>query len=199
MTSGSRRWVLALAATGLLAVPHGLRAQAAPLVVEVRTGASVPLADFEDGTGVGEGASPGVSFGVRFAASGSGRRTLYAGFAQHRFGCEDAGCPADGRYVATTLEAGIRLNLLTRGHVIPWLQVGGVTARVESPGVPGSPPGVSERGYGGELGLGIHVGTWSAVALSPGVRVSSTSVDLPGGTALRMRTLIADLGLSLAF
>ncbi|MGD8321209.1 MAG: hypothetical protein PVJ02_12155 [Gemmatimonadota bacterium] len=180
-------------------VPARAGAQAAPLVVEARVGAAVPVGRFSTGTRLGEGVTAGASMGVDFAVSGSGRRTWYAGFSQHRFACTDAGCPSGGRYVATTVDAGFRVNLLTRGSVIPWIRFGGITTRVESPGLPGSPEGVSRRGYGGEAGLGIYAGMWSALALNPGIRIQAVNTELPGGALLRMRFLVADLGFSLAF
>ncbi|HZD04558.1 MAG TPA: hypothetical protein VE173_06560, partial [Longimicrobiales bacterium] len=198
VVSSSRGIVIGLVAVGSL-LPATLRAQAAPLVVEFQGGAAVPVGDLADGTGPGEGVTAGASFGVHFAASGQGRRTLYVGFSQHRFGCTEAGCPPAGRYVATTLDFGFRLNLLTRGAVIPWVRVGGLTMRVETPTLPSGPAGVSDRGYGGEVGLGVYVGAWSSVALNPGVRISAVGTRLPGGQELDMRFVVADLGLSLAF
>ena len=179
--------------------PAAIRAQAAPLVVEVRAGASIPFGEFSSGSRVGEGAASGPSFGVRLAMSGSGRRTLYGGFSQHRFACEDAGCPKGSDFVATGVDAGIQVNLLTRGSIVPWLRLGGLTTRVESPGLPGSPGGVSSLGWGGEVGLGIYLGATSPVALNPGIRMVAVNTELPGGSLLRMRYIAADLGLALAF
>ena len=199
MTSGSRGIVLRVVVAGIAVLPVRVMAQAAPLVVEVRSGASVPVADLANGSDPGEGVTAGASFGVDFAVSGRGRRTIYAGFSQHRFACADAGCAAGGHFVATSLDLGFRLSLLTRGPVIPWVRLGGVTLRMETPELPDSPAGVSDRGYGGEVGAGLYIGTWSAVAVNPGVRFTTVSTRLPGGADLGMRFLVADLGVSLAF
>lgn len=199
MTFGPRRIVLALAAVGAPLTPRCALAQSSPLVLEVRAGSTIPVGAFSNGSAPGEGASAAPSFGVDFAASGSGRRTIYAGFGQQRFGCEDAGCRAGGRYVATSLDAGVRVSLLTRGAVNPWVRAGGVTTRVESPGLADGDAGVSDRGYGGEVGLGVYVGAWSAVAFNPGIRFTTVTVTLPGGEDLRLRYVVADLGLALAF
>ncbi len=144
MRSGSRGTVLCAIASVIAFLPTPAAAQAAPLVVEVRSGASVPVADLAGGTDPGEGVSTGASFGVDFAVSGHGRRTLYAGFSQHRFACADAGCEAGGHFVATTLDLGFRFSLVTRGPVIPWVRLGGVTLRVETPELPRE-PGRRER------------------------------------------------------
>lgn len=199
MTSGPRRIVLALAALTALSTPWRAAAQSSPLVVEVRGGSSIPVGGLAHGTGPGEGTTAGPSFGVDFAASGAGRRTIYLGFSQNRFGCREAGCSRDGRYVATSLDAGVRISLLTRGPVNPWLRLGGLTTVLEARDLPGSDAGVSDRGYGGEVGFGVYIGAWSAVALNPGVRFSTAKVGLPGGADLRLRYVVADLGLSLAF
>ncbi len=199
MTSGSRGIVLSLIAAWTVLAPGILPAQAAPLVVEVRGGAAVPVSSLASGTAPGEGVTAGASFGVDFALSGQGRRTIYAGFSQHRFACFDAGCPAGGRYVATSLDLGFRLSVITHGPVIPWVRLGGTTMLVETPVLPDGPAGVSDRGYGGEVGMGVYVGAWSSIALNPGVRFTTASTRLPGGDDLTLRFVVADLGLSLAF
>lgn len=189
-----------LAVLALPFTPSQAHAQASPLVIEVRGGTSIPLGGFSTGTAPGQGTTMAPSFGVDFTASGSGRRSIYLGFSQQRFGCQDAGCPSGGgRYVATSLDAGVRISLLTRGPVNPWLRLGGVSLRMETPSITNGPAGVSDRGYGGEVGFGVYVGAWSAVALNPGVRFTTAKVRLPGGQDLTLRYLVADLGFSLAF
>jgi len=88
---------------------------------------------------------------------------------------------------------------VTRGSVIPWIRLGGTTLRMETPALPDGPAGVSDRGYGGEVGVGVYVGAWSSVALNPGVRFTAAGTRLPGGNDLTLRFVVADLGLSLAF
>lgn len=191
-------------------LPASLMGQDASLAVEVLGGASVPVASFNLGTAVGEGTSFGPSFGVLLTLTGVGRRTTYVGFSQHRFGCVDAGCPQDGEYVATGMNAGFRFTLVRSGPVRPWLSVGGFTTRVESPGVHGmhtgagspssdSPAGVSSLGYGAEAGVGLYIGAGRAVALDPQVRFATVGVDLPGEQRLTLRTVVASLALVLAF
>jgi len=199
VTSGSRGIVPTVVAAGIALAPGLLQAQAAPLVVEVRGGAAVPVSTLATGIAPGEGVKAGPSFGVDFAMSGRGRRTVYAGFSQHRFACDGAGCPSGESYVATALDVGLRLSMVTRGSVIPWIRLGGTTLRMETPALPDGPAGVSERAYGGEVGLGVYLGAWSSVALNPGVRFTTAKTRLPGGDDLTLRFLVADVGLSLAF
>jgi len=194
----SRMAHAAVAALSAL-LPSAVSAQSAPLVIEMRGGVATPVGSFSDGTAPGEGATSGVSMGLDLAFSGSGRRTFYVGFSQHRFACEAGGCTSGGEFVATGFDAGFRFNLLTRGTVIPWLRVGAVTSRVESPGLDTSAPGLGGTGYGGEVGVGVYLGAWSSVAFNPGVRLTRVNTDLPGDVVLRMRYVVADLGLSLAF
>jgi hypothetical protein len=188
---------LALATAGALPVAAG--AQDASLAVEVLGGGAVPVASFASGDAVGEGTDTGASLGVRFTMTGQGRRTTYLGFGQHRFGCVAAGCPTDGSYVATGVEAGFRIKLLQRGSVLPWVSLGGLTTRVESPGLPQSPSGVSSLGYGGEAGAGLYIGAGHAVAVNPQVRFATVGVDLPGQRRLTLRYVVATVGLVLAF
>ena len=181
------------------AVPGVAKAQSSPLVVEVRGGASTAVAHFRTGTRVGEGARSGPSLAVTFIFSGEGRRSTYVGFSQERFACAAAGCPAGHPYIATGFDGGFRLSLCSRCSVSPWLRIGGLTTRVESPGVPGSPTGVSKLAFGGEAGFGIYLGAWRSVALDPGFRFAAVNTRLPGGSLLRMRYAVFDLGLVLAF
>ena len=175
-----------------------MQAQGAPLTVEARAGAAVPLGAFADGSGLGEGTSAGVAFGVEVTVGG-GWRTLYAGFSQLRFGCQDAGCPEGKSYVATGVDMGLRLTPI-RGHaVLPWVGVGGSTTRVESPGVDGSPAGTSSLGFGVELSGGVYVGVARGLALTPAVRWRKADTELPGGASLPLQHLIVDVGLALTF
>ena len=174
-------------------------AQEAPLVLEVRGGVAAPLGSFSNGARVGEGAAPGPSFGVDFVLPGAGRRSFYVGFSQHRFGCADAGCPSDEPYVATGFHAGYRIALLMNRSIFPWIRVAVVTTRVETDGLGGSNTGVSELGFGGELGVGVYIGSASPVAINPGVRLAAVNTMLPGGELLRMRYLVADVAIALAF
>ena len=197
------RFVRLPSAFGILALAAGLplaaAAQDAALAVEVLGGASVPVGSVASGDNVGEGTDAGASFGVLLTMSGRGRRTTYFGFSQHRFGCTAAGCPADGSYVATGLDAGLRFNVINRGSVLPWLGVGALTTRVETPELPGSPSGVSSLGFGGEASAGLYIGAGHAVAVNPQVRYASVGVDLPGDQRLTLRYWVAAVTLVLAF
>lgn len=182
-----------------LAAPTGLCAQASPLVLEVRGGGAIPVSSFANGSRVGEGGAAAPSFGVAFVMAGQGRRALYGGFSQHRFGCEAAGCAADGEYVATGFDVGFRFDLRSTGSLVPWVRLGAVTTRVEMPALPGAQGGISKLGIGGEAGVGLYVGVSSPVALVPGVRLTAVNTELPGGELLRMRYVVLDVALALAF
>jgi len=167
--------------------------------VEARAGAAIPVSSFADGTEVGEGTTAGFGFGFGVTLGSGGRGTLYAGFAQLRFGCEAAGCPRGQGYVATGVNAGVRVPLVSGTRLIPWLGAGIVTTRVETPGLPGSPSGVSKLGYGGEAAAGLFVNTGRSWALTPSLRWSRVGTELPGGARLSLRYLVADLGAALTF
>lgn len=184
-------------AVGLAALPPAAAAQDAPLLVEATGGYAVALGSFADGTRPGEGVAGGASFGVRFVVPAV-RWSLYAGFSQHRFGCEDAGCASGGRYVATGFDVGYRVGLRA-GPAIPWLSVGGLTTRVETGALAGPNAGVSEHAFGVALGAGVFLGGRSPIAVNPGVRMAAVNTRLPGGPLLRMRYLVAELAVALAF
>lgn len=176
-----------------------LSGQAAPLVIEVRGGSSVPFDSFDRGARPGEGVGAGPSFGLAFGLARGARRTLTFGFSQHRFPCGDAGCDVGGRWVATGVDLGMRVNLATTGDVIPWIRVAGVTTRVELDDHADYRDAVSALGFGGEVGIGLYIGAFEQVALNPGVRATAVNTTLPGGALLRMRFLVADIGLAVAF
>lgn len=181
-----------------------LVAQDAPLVLEAQVGVALPSSDFADGAGPGEGATAGPSLALTFALPGDGWRTRYAGFSQHRFGCEAAGCDADGRYVATGFNVGVRIVPVNRGPIIPWIRLGAVTTRVETgdlAATPASAPdaGVSDLGFGGEAGVGVLVRLGRSVGWSATGLFTSVDTDLPGGATLSMRYLTAQTGFSLLF
>jgi hypothetical protein len=174
-------------------------AQGAPMSVEARVGLAVPVSSFADASREGGGASPGAGFGVEVTLGGTGWHTLYAGFSQLRFACANAGCPEGDPYVATGVNAGVRVTL-HRGHrVLPWVGAGVLTTRVESPATRTSDAGVSNLGVGGEVSAGLWVGAGRSLAFSPGVRWSRVGTELPGGASLPLRYVVVDLGLALTF
>lgn len=193
-----RTSIPAALATACALVTTPLSAQQSPLVLEVLGGAAVPVGSFSSGSGVGEGASAGASLSVVFAL-GSGRRGTYAGFSQHRFGCEDAGCATGGQLVATGFDLGLRFKLLAEGIAVPWIRVGAITSRVETDDLGGANAGVSDLGFGGEIGTGVYIGGGSPVAINPGVRFAFVRTGLPGGETLEMRYLVAQVAVALAF
>ena len=188
-----------VAAAGLAVTCGRASAQDSPLLVEARGGVTVPVGDFADGMDPGEGATTGASFGVDFALAGGGRLTPYVGFSQHRFGCEDAGCVAGGEYVATGFHAGVRLIPMPDWPVLPWLGGGALTTHVEAEDLGPANVGLSDLGVGGEVALGVHIGSGSRIAVSPSVRWVTVSAQLPSGIDLGMRYLVADLGVALSF
>jgi hypothetical protein len=188
--------VLALLACAL---PGATAGQESPLVVEAHGGAAVPVGSFSTGVREGEGATAGLSFGVDFALPGGGRWVPYVGFSQHRFGCVDAGCAEGEPYVATGFHGGYRIVPFPGRAVLPWVQLGALTTRVETDALGGPHTGVSELGVGGEVGLGVHFGGASQVAVTPAVRLAAVNSRLPGGAVLRLRYLVADVAVVLSF
>lgn len=197
MTHAARPSLIAL--LGVLLASAPVAGQDRPLVLEIHGGAVVPTGSFAEGDRPGEGTSAGPSFRTAFALRRGGGRTYYAGFSQHRFGCEAAGCEANGRYVATGFDVGVRFALLQGRPVIPWVRIGGITTRVETRDLPEPNAGVSDLGFGGEAGVGVYIGRNASVALNPSVTFSAVNSELPGGGTLRLRFVTMTLGLVFAF
>jgi hypothetical protein len=174
-------------------------AQESAIVVEARGGVAIPVGSFATGIEPGEGTEAGASFGVTIGVAGGGLWTPYLGFSQHRFGCEDAGCPSSGQYVATGFQAGVRVIPLQGSSLLPWISVGAVTTHVEAGDLGSAYAGVSDLGVGGEVGIGLHIGAASQLALNPGARFVVVGADLPDGTNLGMKYVVADLALVISF
>jgi hypothetical protein len=82
---------------------------------------------------------------------------------------------------------------------VPWLRLGAITTRVETDDLGGANAGVSDLGFGGEIGAGLYVGAASTLAVNPGIRYAMVRTALPGGSTLDMRYLMAQIALALAF
>ena len=196
------RIVASLLAFSLVPAAH-VAAQDAALLIEAQGGLSSPFGDLRDGDAPGEGTTAGPSVQVVLALPSGGWRTLYVGFAQHRFGCAPAGCDADGRYVATGFNAGLRI-VPFQGRWTPWIRVGGITTRVETGDLSasaGSAPdaGVSDLGFGGEAGLGFMVRLGRSTAWSVSALASTARTTLPGGSELDLRFFTAHTGITFVF
>lgn len=186
---------LVMAAHLVLAGP--LAAQA-PLTVEARGGMLAPIGGFRTGPERGGTLGAGASFGVQFALERSDGRHLYLGFSQHRVDCGDDGCGGEGLYVSTAWDGGLRWDLGS-GASVPWIRLGVTIPRVERDRPAPDDADVSELGFGGEAGFGVRFGIQGRFYLSPGVRFGAANAGLPDGTLLRMRYLVADMGVVVGF
>lgn len=189
---------LLLLPTLLAALPTTVAAQDRPLLLEASGGWAAPTGSFADGTDAGEGVSGGPALSVLFTVP-SGRRAIYAGFHQNRFRCGSAGCAEGGALVETGFNVGVRISLLPGRPVMPWLRVGVVTARVETGDLPAPNTGVSDLGWGWEAGVGLYIGGDRSIAVNPGITLAAVDSELPGGSSLELRYLVAHLALVLAF
>jgi hypothetical protein len=189
---------MATVLSACLAVGTPVAGQDSPLVLDVDGGAAIPVGSFADGTATGEGAEAGPALEIGFTLPRSDRFAVQAGFHQHRFGCEPAGCASGGRYVSTGFDVGLRLALVTGHRAIPWISIGGLTSRVETRDLPAPDAGVSKLGWGFRAGAGLYLGLgW--VAVHPKASFGSVSSELPGGETLGLRWVAATLGLSFPF
>jgi len=182
-----------------VAVPWSapLRAQA-PLSVDVRGGAALPVGSF--GSPGRAAAEAGPSLSVHFAYQRTRGRAFYAGFSRHRFGCGDGACPPDGEMVSTAWGVGSRLSLRV-GGAAPWLRLGVLFDRVMGDfGPPGeSVRRLSDLSLGGEVGVGVTLPLRGRLSTGPSVRYALLDTRFPEVGILRMRYLVTDLGLTLGF
>lgn len=207
ISSRNRLLLVPIAMGALLGFPGEATGQAA-ITVGVRGGASIPVGSFEEGGG-GDGArsalEAGPSFGVDLQYHPQRGSGFFVGFSQHRFGCEAESCPGSGEYVSTGWNLGLR-HTLPVGGLRPYLQAGAVLSRTEDGGIrSGGPAGVAGAGQevsdlalGGEAGAGLDISLGRRFRAQPGVRYGITNTRFSDGL-LRMRYLVADLGLRVTF
>jgi hypothetical protein len=181
--------------------PSALWAQEGAFSVQIRGGASLPVAAFRDeARGWEGGAGEAASFGIGFNLPLPGPLGGYFGFSQHRFRCDKSICPKGESWVSTGFDAALRVVMGSR-RMRPWLQGGLHTHRVEVLILDGSDrlDLVSRGGSGFEAGGGILVQVGKRMSLSPGLRYGQGRVPFPGYPSLRVQYLIADIGLVVGF
>jgi hypothetical protein len=188
---------LVAVALALMATAPEARAQS-PLTLQGRVGAMVPVAGFRSGPGAAEELSAALSFGVAFALEGPGGRHLLVGFSQHRLRCRGGACGGEGEYVSTAWDVGYRFDFGS-GARIPWARLALTFPRVEVDGVAAAESDATRLGIGVEAGAGLRFAVGGPFYLSPGVRFGAADADLRGPGRLRMRYLVADVGLVVGF
>ena len=191
--------VLTLTALACMA-PVGLAGQRSPLSLEIRGGGGLPVASFATPPGAGEEMGGGPSFGLLFGYRRSVHTGIYVGFSQHRFDCARVGCPADGRLVQTGWDVGFRADLST-GAWQPRIRVGAVFSRVERDAGSGGEVvrHLSDLAAGFEAGVALAFPALGRYRLSPGLRYVWSNTRFPEAGLVRMRYVVADLGLIVAF
>lgn len=186
--------LLATAALALVAPP--LHAQST-LVVEGRAGIALPSGERPDGWAAGEA---GAATDVHFALRRGEHVYIYVGFSQLRTPCEGTGCR--GTRTSTQWNGGVRLDLRTTG-IVPWLRLGAVSPSIERIPIAseGDAPawGLSERGWGGEVGGGVRLPIGDRVGVSPGIRYIVARVGDHSPAPVTLRWVVADIGLVVGF
>lgn len=180
-----------------LCLPAAIQAQA-PLVLEGRGGLFVPLGGFRSGPEEGGRLRAGPSLGVGFALERSDGLHFTVGFSQHRLDCRDDGCAGDGEYVATAWDLGARLDLGS-GAAVPWVRAGLTLPRVERDRPEPEGADVTKLAVGGEVGAGVRLSIGGRFHVSPAVRFGAVDTGLPEGGTLRMRYMVADVGVMVGF
>lgn len=188
------------AAGALLLRPPPLSAQLAPLAFEARGGVALPVAGFRDGSAVVGEVEGAPTFGFGLVTRSRPGWGVAVGFAQNRFTCVEGGCPGAGELVATDLEVGA-VRTFGQGRVVPWLRAGFTAGRteVEAGAVGSDEPRLSDLALGATAGAGLAVRIGGRWGLSPGLRYGWTNTRVPREGLLRMRYLMADVGVLLLF
>ncbi len=172
-----------------------------PLSLHARVGAASPTGDFAQRS-PGIAAEPGASFEVGGVLRLAPFLGLYAAWQQERFGCEECGAVSlDDRAVARGFEAGGEVSSPFRPlGLTPWARVGVVRHSLRFSREESSLSSEPGAGFGVGGGVRVPVGP---VAISPGVRYQSYSVDVEfGGYPTRrmdVSQLTFDVGLLLPF
>jgi len=192
-----RTTLLAFAASVLLTAPLGAQERVG---VDARLGVALPTGAFAEGLAPGARLSPGASFTAQVIVPRRLRSALLVGFAQHRLRCTGGACAGAGDLVSTSWNLGMRVRFTPSGTT-PWLRLGLVLDRSEADVfAEGSlARQASYLGLGGEVGGGMSVVLRERVTLTPGVRYLALNTSFPSSGTVRMRYVVADLGVSLGF
>lgn len=189
-------------AAGATAAPAD--AQLARLSLEARGGVSVPMRGFREGAAPGGGLERAPTFGATLVTRNLNGWGVALGFAQSRFACAGDGpacaTPGGDGYVATDVELG-GLRSFGEGRVAPWIRAGLVFGRTEydAMGPAGMERRLTDLAAGGSAGAGVAVRVGGRWGVSPGLRFAWMNTHVPGAGVLRMRYLLADVGVLLNF
>ena len=187
---------------GFSAPAESAAGQERAFAFELRGGGAFPLGSFRSGDGGWAGeARTSTSFGMGFTLPGPGPFGSYLGFGQLRFECREPTCPSGKEWTSTGFDVALRL-VLGRGSVRPWLRGGFHNHRLEGTvwdGEGGTVRVTSDGGGGIEAGGGILVSIGRRTSLSPGVRYGWGEVPFPRRGTMRLKYLVADIGVVLGF
>lgn len=167
------------------------------LAMEARAGLSTPVRGFAaDHSG-------GASFGLDLGYRTGPRSSIRLGFSQHRLDCSappvEGACGSGGGYVHTGWDVGSRV-LVTTSAPRPWIGLSAIIARVEGDGLGSEGErGVSNLSAGFDLGAGLEIPLSGRVRATPAVRYGWLDTRFPDRYLLRMRWVVADLGMSVDF
>ena len=182
-----------------LTLPGAARAQLSPLLVEVRGGAALPSGDFLDGaTGWDGTGGEAPRFGAGFTLIWGGRWGWTVGFGQDRFTCPAETCGDGDELVATGFDLGLRILLRSGGRVVPWIGGGGLSYRAERHRN-GAGSTVTDRAWGWKAGAGVYLVLTDRLYLNPSARYRALDLDRDEPGEVRVRAVVVDLGLVLAF
>jgi hypothetical protein len=178
-----------------------LAAQEGSFAFQIRAGGTHPVSAFGGADAGWEGhTTSGVTLGMGFTFPFYRVFDGYVGFSQYRFGCDPDLCPRGKDWISTGFDAALRL-VLGRQRLRPWIQGGFHSQRLE--GKLRVPEGVetlrSDGGGGYEVGGGILVQVGERTSLAPGVRFGFGHVPFATRPTMKLRYLVADLGLVLGF
>jgi hypothetical protein len=193
--------LLFLIGFAFIGFPKALSGQEGAFAFQLRGGAFLPTGDLRSEKGWEKEAKGDVAFGMGFTFPLVGPLGTYFGFSQYRFSCDPSVCPEGEGWESTGFDVALRLVVRRRHRIRPWLQVGLHTHRVRSRIY--DPETVRERhsegGGGIEVGGGILVQIRERMSLSPGLRYGHAEAPYDNSPDLRLRYLVADLGLVVGF
>jgi hypothetical protein len=196
---------LSLLAVSLLllhASPRGSWAQEGAFAFQIRGGGFVPLGELRNAHEGWEGkAGADVGFGMGFTFPLRGRVGTYLGFTQYRFSCDEELCPEGEAWKATGFDLALRFVMGGDRRVRTWVQGGLHTHRLESLVFQGEETTeiASRAGGGIEVGGGVLIRVGERASLAPGLRYGLGTVPFRGHEDVRLRYLVADLGLVIGF
>lgn len=177
--------------------PQPVWGQYSPLLLDIRGGASLPVAAFGEAQGrPNTTLRPAESVTVRFELGGGGPWGVMVGFSQERAGCRGPACEPDERWATTSWVLGGRWVAPT-GPARPWLSAALLVPTVEWDS--DARERVSDTALGAEVGGGVRLRLGERWSTGPAIRYARHAAEFRRDGRWPIRSMALEWALTIGF